>query len=565
MTQSYFHRGGDEPLLFETVESVVRGVAARHPDREAVVSLPQGVRLTYAALQAEADRLARGLLALGIEPGDRVAIWSTDNAEWIIVQLAVSAVGAVLVNINPAYRAAELEHALTAVGVRSLFLIPTFRSSDYVGMLRTLAPELDRTTPDGFAAARLPDLRHVVVWDPDDTPGTVRPAPGMRTWAEVLDLGEPVPDERRRRRAAAVDPDDPVSIQLTSGTTGRPKAVVLTHHGIVNNGRSVGQAMGFTEHDRLCVPVPFYHCFGMVVASLACLTHGAAIVIPSPHFEVGATLATIERERCTALHGVPTMFVAELECPDFDRYDVSSLRTGIMGGAPCPPALLRRVIEDMGCREILVAYGMTESSPLTHVARRDGSIEERTETVGTSLPHQEAKVVDPGTGRTVPLGTPGELCFRGYHVMKGYDGDPAATAEAIDGAGWLHSGDIGVMGEGGTVRITGRLKDMIIRGGENIYPAEVEAIYFEHPDVENIAVFGVPDERLGEEVAAWVQLHEGAAGDAEALREWGRGRMAHFKVPRLLRIVDEFPMTATGKIQKFRIREIAAGQMQHAP
>jgi fatty-acyl-CoA synthase len=566
--RSYFHAGGPTPLLGDTVDGHFREVASRHRDREAIVSVAQGRRLTYGELDREVEQAARGLLALNVCRGDRVGIWSTDNIEWVVLQLATARVGAVLVNVNPANRVAELRHALGLARVQEVFFIPSFRTSQYAAMLEELCPDSARLDTEAFAASSkpgLPDLRRLIVFDPDDPRNRVRPQPGMLTWPEFLERGRDVAAEQVAERQQSLDPDDPINIQFTSGTTGFPKAVVLTHHNILNNGYFIGEAMGFTEQDRLCVPVPFYHCFGMVVSTLACLTHGAALVIPAPHFEAGATLAAIETERCTALHGVPTTFIAELERPDFDRYDLSSLRTGIMAGAPCPPELMKRVIERMGCREILIGYGQTESSPVTHLTRPNDPFDKRIETVGTNLPHQEVKVVDPGSGAVQPIGVAGEVCFRGYHVMRGYFGQPEATRKTIDEAGWLHSGDIGVMDRDGYVRITARIKDMIIRGGEKIYPAEIEAFYFQHPKVAEIAVFGVPDPRFGEEVGAWIRLHHGQHADPQEFRDWSRGRIAHYKVPRYIWLVEEFPTTVTGKIQKFRIREIVAGWLRASP
>jgi fatty-acyl-CoA synthase len=556
------HRGGFVPLLGATIDVKFREVVERFPQHEAVVSLPQGARRTYAQLDMDVEEVARGLMGLGVEAGDRVGIWSTDNLEWIIVQMATARIGAVLVTINPAYRIGELRHALAAARVRVLMLIPSFRSSHYARMVTELCPECTTCTPDTLDVAALPELRHLVIYDPADPAATVRPQPGFLTWRDLVERGRDVPSHAVAERGQTLDPDDPINIQFTSGTTGAPKPVVLTQHNILNNGYFTGAAMRFSEHDRLCVPVPFYHCFGMVVSTLACLTHGAALIIPSDHFEPGATLDAIEREQCTAVHGVPTMFIAELEQKDLHERDLSSLRTGIMAGAPCPPELVRRVMNEMGCRELLIAYGQTESSPVTHITHPDDSFERRTQTVGTNLPHQEVKIVDPDSGVVVPIGTAGEICFRGYHVMRGYDGQPEATREVIDEAGWLHSGDIGVLDEDGYLRITGRLKDMIIRGGENIYPAEIEALYQEHPAVAAIAVFGVADERLGETVGAWVQLHADAEADPESLRQYGREHLARFKVPEHIWIVDEFPMTVTGKIQKFRIREIVEAQLR---
>jgi fatty-acyl-CoA synthase len=571
LNRAYHHRGGDVPLLGVTIDEHFRATAARFPRNEAVVSIGQRARVTYADLDARVEALARGLLALDTAKGDRVGIWATDNVEWIVLQLATARIGAVLVNVNPAYRAAELQHALRLARIQTLVLIPSFRTSDYVRMLRELCGGALDGAPGALSVPDLPHLERAIVYDPEDPAREERGAVprALLTWAEVLARGRDVAAGAVERRRAELDPDDPINVQFTSGTTGFPKAVVLTHHGILNNGFFVGEAMRFTERDRLCVPVPFYHCFGMVVSTLACLTHGAAIVIPAPHFEPGATLSAIAAERCTALHGVPTMFIAELDHPRFGDFDLSSLRTGVMAGAPCPPALLRRVMEEMGCREILIAYGQTESSPVTHITSTSDTFERRTETVGTSLPHQECKIVDPATGATVALGAPGEVCFRGYHVMRGYFEQEEATRATIDAAGWLHSGDVGIMDADGYVRITGRLKDMIIRGGEKIFPAEIEAFFATHPKVADVAVFGVPDQRFGEEVGAWIRLHPGAAAQPEEFRSFARGRIAHYKVPRYVWIVDEFPLTVTGKVQKFRIREIAAkrvyGDSYHFP
>ncbi len=552
-SKAYLHRGGSTPLLGETIPDHLAAVAGRNADREALVSLHQGERWSYQQLFSTAERLALGLLAMGVERGDRVGIWAVNCSEWLLVQIATASVGAVLVNINPACRLAELEHALTAARVQTLFLMPAFRSSRYVEMLHQLAPEL---LAGEDPIERLPDLDRVVVFDPtrDGPPPTSR---GRQwSWDDLLELGGEVDRDRLATRAAELDVDDPINIQFTSGTTGFPKPVVLTHHNILNNAHSTARAIGLRAGDRLCVPVPFYHCFGMVVSSLGCLSHGATLVLPAPHFEPGAILRTIEAERCTVLHGVPTMFVAELEHPDFASFDLSSLRTGIMAGAPCPPELLERVIDEMGLSDIRIGYGQTEASPVTHCTLAAATPEQRTRTVGVNLPHQEVKLVDPASGTTVARGAVGEVCFRGYHVMRGYYRQPEATAEAIDDAGWLHSGDLGVMEADGSLRITGRLKEMVIRGGENIYPAEVEALLDRHPKVAQSAVFGVPHPRWGEDLGAWVQLHAGEVADAEELLAWLGERLSHFKVPRTLRVVDDFPMTVSGKIQKFRIREI---------
>jgi fatty-acyl-CoA synthase len=560
MKKSYCHRGGDMPLLGATIPEHFAGVVAAHGQREAVVSLPQQRRLTYAQLAGAIDRLARGLLGLGFGRGDRIGIWATNNIEWLLLQMATARIGSVLVNINPAYRVHELEYSLQRSEVQGLFLIPRFRSSDYVAMLCEMMPEL-RTGGPELKSVALPLLRRAVLYDPPQPEQTARPHPGFTLWQEVLAAGESVSPRQLDAVTAALDRDDPVNIQYTSGTTGFPKAVVLTHHNILNNAFFAARAMHFTEHDRLAVPVPFYHCFGMVLANLLCLAVGACEVIACEHFSAEAVLQAVHQERCTAIHGVPTMFIAELEHPRFREFDLTCLRTGIMAGAPCPPALMKRVMEEMHCAEMLIGYGETEASPLTHLTSRDDSFQRRTESVGTNLPHQEVKVVDVESGQTVPCGSVGELCFRGHHVMRGYYGDEAATRKAIDAAGWLHSGDLGTMDEDGYARITGRLKDMIIRGGEKIFPAEIEEFLFTHPKVAQVAVFGVPDPFYGEEVMAWIQLRAGQSATEAEFRAYCQGQIAHFKIPKYIRFVTEFPTTVTGKLQKFRMQEIAREQM----
>ena len=555
--RSYCHRGGDEPLLGTTIPEHFSEVVRRFGDREAVVSLPQNRRLTYRQLADAIDQLARGLVGMGFVKGERIGIWSTSNLEWLLLQMATARVGVVLVNINPASRRRELAHALARSQVHGLFAIPRSERGDCVGMLRELIPELEEAGPR-LRSAELPHLRKVVLYDPAAPMQTASPVAGVTCWAEVIEAGGELPVERLAEITASLDIDDPINIQFTSGTTGFPKAVVLTHHNILNNAWFAARAMRFTEADRLCVPVPFYHCFGMVLGNLLCLSVGACSVIPSERFDAGACLRAIMDERCTAVHGVPTMFIGQLEHPEFGSFDLSSLRTGIMAGAPCPQPLMKRVIEEMRCGEVLIGYGQTEASPITQLTSRDDGFERRTETVGTNLPHQEAKVVDVKTGATVPCGQLGEICFRGYHVMQGYFGDPEATAAAIDEHGWLHSGDLGTMDGEGYVRITGRLKDMIIRGGENIYPAEIEVFLSSHPKIAQVAVFGVPDPYYGEEVMAWIQLHAGETATEEEIRDYCTGNIAHYKVPRHVWFVEEFPMTVTGKYQKFRMREIAA-------
>ena len=562
LARSYCHRGGEVPLLGDTIPTRVGAIATRFAQREAVVSVHQRRRLTYAALAHEVDRLARGLLGLGFRRGERVGVWSTDNIEWLQLQLATARIGVVLVNINPANRVRELSHALQRAEVQALFAIPAFRSSDYVAMLLELLPELRTAAPDSLAGQSLPLLRRVVVVDPAQPEATARPHAGFTLWQEVLAAAHSVGSDALEEASDGLDRDDPINIQYTSGTTGFPKAVVLTHHNLLNNAWFAAQAMNLGETDRLAVPVPFYHCFGMVLANLACLSVGACLVIPAEHFDPLATLQALQAERCSAIHGVPTMFIAQLEHPKFRDFDLSTLRTGIMAGAPCPPALMRRVMGEMHVPEILIGYGETEASPLTHLTARTDSLERRTETVGSNLPHQEVKVVHLKTGATLPVSAVGEVCFRGYHVMRGYYADAEATRKAIDAQGWLHSGDLGTMDADGYVRITGRLKEMIDRGGEKIFPAEIEEFLFGHPAIAQVAVFGVPDPLYGEEVMAWIQLKAGEKATAEEIRAYCSGRIAHYKIPRYVRFVTEFPMTVTGKLQKYRMRELAAAARQ---
>ena len=557
MQRSYYHRGGNQAPLGATIPEHFALVAARHGQREAVVSLPQQRRLSYTQLVQAVDELARGLLGIGFGRGDRIGIWSTNNIEWLLLQMASARIGAILVTVNPAYRSEELAYALRRSEVQGLFVIPGFRSSDYPGMLLELLPQLGQPTEGRLNAAEFPYLRTVVIYDPKDPQTTASPSPGFLSWQEVIASGVGVSAHELDRISAALDRDDAINIQYTSGTTGFPKAVVLSHHNILNNAWFGAGAMHFSTDDRLCIPVPFYHCFGMVVSNLLCLSVGACMVIPSEHFDPLKVLTAVETERCTAIHGVPTMFIAELEHPRFRDFNLSSLRTGIMAGAPCPPVLMRQVMEEMHCPEILIGYGETEASPLTHLTSPEESIELRTETVGTNLPHQEAKVIDTDSGETLPLGGVGEICFRGYHVMQGYYGDDEATRNAVDGKGWLHSGDLGSMDGQGYLRITGRLKEMVIRGGENIYPREIEDRLFGHPKVAAVAVFGIPDDFYGEELMAWIRLHPGMESSAGEIRDYLQGSIAHFKIPKYIWFVDEFPMTVTGKLQKFRMREMA--------
>ena len=562
VAKSYFHRGGTEPLLGATIPEHFAQVVTRFPSHEAIVSLPQAKRLTYQALSNAIDQLARGLVAIGYGKGDRIGVWSTDNLEWLLLQMATARIGAILVNINPANRLRELAYALERSEVQGLFAIPSFRSSDYVAMLVELLPELQQAHSGELQSEALPFLRHVMLYEPANPDTTTRPHPGFLIWPEVIQAGTDVTIETVDAITASLDRDEAINIQYTSGTTGFPKAVVLSHHNILNNAYFSAQAMHFTENDRLCIPVPFYHCFGMVLANLLCLSVGACMVIPAEHFDAPAVLHAIESERCTAVHGVPTMFIAELEHPEFKSFDLRSLRTGIMAGAPCPPPLMQRVMQDMHCEEILIGYGETEASPLTHLTTRDDDLERRTQTVGKNLPHQEVKIVDVETGATVLLGKIGEICFRGYHIMRGYYGQPDKTAETIDANGWLYSGDLGTMDADGYVQITGRRKEMIIRGGENIYPREIEEFLFTHPKVAQVAVFGIPDEYYGEEIMAWIQLHVGETATEDEIRAFCKDQIAHFKIPKHIWFVDQFPMTVTGKLQKFRMQEIALEKLQ---
>ncbi|HYR26116.1 MAG TPA: AMP-binding protein [Aquabacterium sp.] len=551
LTLSHDRGTTDVPLIEQTLGACFDAMVRRQPDHEALVSVHQGRRYTYAQLQAQVDQLASALLHLGLVKGDRVGIWSHNNVEWVLMQLATAKVGLILVNINPAYRTAELEYALNKVDCKALVTMARFKTSDYLGMLRELAPELARCAPGQLASARLPHLRSVVWIDVagegDDEPGALR-------FSELLARGQ-VGDARVAEVAASLSPADPINIQFTSGTTGFPKGATLTHRNILNNGFFIGECMKLTPADRLCIPVPLYHCFGMVLGNLACLTHGATIVYPNDGFDPLTVLQTVQTERCTALHGVPTMFIAELDHPRFAEFDLSTLRTGIMAGSPCPIEVMKRVVRDMHLAEVTIAYGMTETSPVSCQSSVDTPLDRRVSSVGTVQPHLEVKIVSPDTGELAPVGTPGELCTRGYSVMHGYWDDPQKTAEAIDAEGWMHTGDLATMDAEGYVNIVGRIKDMVIRGGENIYPREIEEFLYRHPKVQDVQVVGVPDAKYGEELCAWVIARPGETLSADELRAFCQGQIAHYKVPRYIRLVPSFPMTITGKIQKFRIRE----------
>jgi len=527
---SYSSGESPTPLLGDTIGGNFDATVLAFGDHEALVDRPAGRRWTYAELAADVDALALGLLQMGIGKGDRVGIWAPNCAEWVLTQYATAKIGAILVNINPAYRTRELEFVLNQSATRLLIAAQKLKTSDYAAMVAEVRP-------------RCPGLRQVVLI-------------GGLDWQSLLESGRQL--DRDALGRIELDTDDPINIQYTSGTTGFPKGATLSHHNILNNGFFVGELCHYTEADRICIPVPFYHCFGMVLGNLAATTHGACMIIPAPSFDPVATLETVQAERCTSLYGVPTMFIAELSAPGFADYDLSSLRTGIMAGSPCPVEVMKQVIEQMSMTEVSICYGMTETSPVSTQTRADDSLDRRVSTVGRVVPHVEVKVIDPATGATVPRGTPGELCTRGYSVMLGYWEQPDKTAEAIDAAHWMRTGDLAVMDEDGYLAITGRIKDMVIRGGENVYPREIEEFLYTHPDILDAQVIGVPDAVYGEELMAWVRLRTGAAPlTAEALRSFCSGQLAHYKIPRYVHVVDEFPMTVTGKVRKVEMRERA--------
>ena len=532
---SYTSGVWDGPMLGDTIGDNLDRTVAAHGDRDALIDHASGRRWTYREFAEQVNGLAAALLSRGVGKGDRVGMWAPNCPEWTFTQYATAKIGAILVNINPAYRSHELQYVLEQAGISTLVSAASFKTSDYASMIETVRPQC-------------PDLTSVILL-------------GSPEWDSVLADGlaaqanDPAPLAAAQ---ASLSADDAINIQYTSGTTGFPKGATLSHHNILNNGYFVGELCHYSEVDRVCIPVPFYHCFGMVMGNLACTTHGAAMVIPGPAFDPRASLEAVQAEKCTSLYGVPTMFIAELALPDFDSFDLSSLRTGIMAGSPCPVEVMKQVIDRMGMAEVSICYGMTETSPVSLQTRSDDSIEQRTETVGRVGPHLEIKIVDPATGLTVPRGEPGELCTRGYSVMLGYWDNPEKTAEAIDAARWMHTGDIGVMDEAGYVAITGRIKDMVIRGGENVYPREIEEFLYTHPDILDAQVIGVPDAKYGEELMVWVQMREGADDlDADSVRAFCTGKLAHYKIPRYVHVVDEFPMTVTGKVRKIAMREQA--------
>ena len=539
----------DTPLIEQTIGQFFDAMAARQGAREALVCRHQGLRYTYAELHTEVRRLASALLGLGLQKGDRIGIWSHNNAEWVLMQFATAQVGLVLVNINPAYRTSEVEYALNKVGCKALVTMARFKTSDYACMLQQLG------------RARLPQLQHIF-WI--DTPGQGEDIAGMQRFSALMASGD-AQDARIDAVAATLANTDPINIQFTSGTTGFPKGATLTHRNILNNGFFIGECMQLTPEDRLCIPVPLYHCFGMVLGNLACFTHGSTVVYPNDGFDPLTVLETVQAEKCTGLHGVPTMFIAELDHPRFKEFDLSTLRTGIMAGSPCPIEVMKRVQSDMNMREVTIAYGMTETSPVSCQSSTDTPLDKRVSTVGLVQPHLEIKIIDPDTGTVVPCGATGEFCTRGYSVMQGYWEDPARTAEAIDAEGWMHTGDLATMDNEGYVNIVGRSKDMVIRGGENVYPREIEEFLYRHPKVQDVQVVGLPDPKYGEELCAWIIAKPGQQLSEDEVREFCKGRIAHYKVPRYIKFVGEFPMTVTGKIQKFKIREAMIAALDLRP
>ena len=549
---SYVSGVSDRPLCYETIGQALERITALHGDKEALVSCHQGIRLSYSELNAAVDEAAAGLSTLGLNLGDRIGIWSPNNAEWVITQLATAKLGLVLVNINPAYRVSEIEYALNKVECRALILAERFKTSNYVEMIRELAPEIQAGTEENLVSKRLPHLSSLIVIADEHHEGFLR-------FKDVVARATPELLTQVKQVADSLQPEDPINIQFTSGTTGFPKGATLTHHNIINNAYFTGERMEFDASSKLCIPVPLYHCFGMVLGVLTCIMHGASMVFPDDSFDPTTTLTAVSKEKCTALHGVPTMFIAELDHPEFKSFDLSNLKTGIMAGSPCPVAVMKRVISEMNMSSVTIGYGMTEVSPLSFQSLPDDSIEKRVGTVGKVHPFVESKIVD-SEGATVERGVQGEILFRGYSVMQGYWNDEERTAEAIDDQNWMHSGDLGVMDDDGYVNITGRVKDMIIRGGENIYPREIEEYLYRHEDILDVQVFGVPDERFGEEVCAWIQLKRPGL-TVEDVKSFCQGQIAHFKIPKHISFVDEFPMTVTGKIRKIEMREIMTEQL----
>jgi fatty-acyl-CoA synthase len=547
-TMSYSSGTGDIPLLGLTIGDMFDQTVANYPDNDALISRHQNIRLTYSQLRVEVNRFARGLMKLGLEKGQRIGIWAPNNFEWVVTQFATSKIGTILVNINPAYRLTELEYALRQSGCTAVIISPQFKTSNYTQMVNDLCPELKDAQPGQLQAARFPELRTVIRLGQEK-------APGMFSWGDIMDMAEGVSEQELADRQQDQEFDDPINIQYTSGTTGFPKGATLTHHNILNNGYFVAELQNITDKDKICIPVPLYHCFGMVMGNLGCITHGAAMVYPDEAFTALAVLQAVQEEKCTSLYGVPTMFIAELDHPDFSKFDLSSLRTGVMAGSPCPVEVMKKVQSLMNMKEVEICYGMTETSPVSTQTKIGTPLEKQVSTVGQVAPHVEVKIVDPATGKVVPIGQTGEFCTRGYSVMTGYWNNPDATKTAIDAAHWMHTGDLATMDDEGYLNIVGRIKDMIIRGGENVYPREVEEFLYQHPKISDVQVIGVPDPKYGEEIMAWVKLKAGETATEEELKAFCKGQIAHFKVPRYFKFTDSFPMTVTGKIQKFLMRQ----------
>ncbi len=552
LAPSYMHGASDQPMIGDTIGVRFDRTVARFGDRSGLIVRQQGIHWTWAELAAHVEAFAAGLVAIGLQPGDRIGIWSPNNAEWVVTQFATAKAGLILVNINPAYRLTEVEYALNKVGCKALVTATRFKTSDYIGMINTLAPELAISYPGDLQADRLPALRSVIQIGGDDS--------GTFAFEKIAHHGRDVDRQRLKDLASLLQFDDPINIQFTSGTTGQPKGATLTHHNILNNGFFIGEILHYNEQDKVCIPVPMYHCFGMVIGVLACMAHGAAIVFPGEGFDALTTLQTVADYRCTSLYGVPTMFIAELDHPDFAKFDLTSLRTGMMAGAPCPVEVMRRCIRDMHLTEITIGYGMTETSPVSTQTRIGNSLDKQVATVGRPHPHVEVKIIDT-QGRIVPRGTTGEFCTRGYPVMLGYWDEPELTAEAIDSAGWMHTGDLATMDQDGYCAIVGRIKDMVIRGGENVYPREIEEFLYTHPSIVDVQVFGVPDKRFGEELCAWIKLRAGTKLTEDDVKGYCKDQIAHFKIPRYVRFVDDFPMTVTGKMQKYLMRATMAKEL----
>jgi fatty-acyl-CoA synthase len=557
--RSYTSGTSDTPLLGLTIGDMFDQIAEKYPDHLALISRHQDIRLSYCQLREQVDQCAKGLMHLGLQKGQRIGIWAPNRAEWTITQFATSKLGLILVNINPAYRLHELEYVLKQAGCTALIMAAQFKTSNYTEMVCELAPELKQSEPGHLVSAKLPGLTTIIRMGEENVPGMFR-------WNELMSMGAPISDDHLRERQQEQAFDDPINIQYTSGTTGFPKGATLSHHNILNNGSVVADLQYVTHEDRICIPVPLYHTFGMVLGNLGCMTHGATMVYPSEGFEPLAVLQAVQEEKCTALYGVPTMFIAELEHPDFRAFDLSSLRTGLMGGSPCPVEVMKKVISLMHMQEVEIIYGMTETSPVSTQTRIDAPLQKRVGTVGVIHPHLEIKIVNPATGEVVPLGTAGELCTRGYSVMLGYWENAQATAQSIDSVRWMHTGDLATMDSEGYINIVGRIKDLIIRGGENVYPREIEEFLYTHPQISDVQVIGVPDARYGEEIAAWVKVKAGEEVTIEELKAFCKDKIAHYKIPRYFKFVNEFPMTISGKAQKFQMRQQATEELglQHA-